>query len=54
VLDHPGVSAVIAGAKTRQQIQENIGASALPALTPEGRAKAMRIAETIGTPNWSR
>src|ERR671923_1587449 len=30
VLDHPGVSSVIAGAKTRQQIEENIGASALP------------------------
>jgi myo-inositol catabolism protein IolS len=54
VLDHPGVSAVIAGAKTRQQIEENIGASALPALAPEERAKAMGIADTIGTPGWSR
>jgi myo-inositol catabolism protein IolS len=54
VLDHPGVSSVIAGAKTRQQIEENIGASTLPALTPEERAKAMGIADMIGTPNWSR
>jgi aryl-alcohol dehydrogenase-like predicted oxidoreductase len=30
VLDHPGVSSVIAGAKTRQRIEENIAASALP------------------------
>ena len=54
VLDHAGVSSVIAGAKTRQQIEENIGASALPALTPEERAKGMGIADTIGTPGWSR
>jgi aryl-alcohol dehydrogenase-like predicted oxidoreductase len=54
VLDHPGVSSVIAGAKTRQQIEENIGASALPALAPDERARALAIAETIGTPNWSR
>jgi myo-inositol catabolism protein IolS len=54
VLDHPGVSSVIAGAKTRQQIEENIGASAVPALAPEERAKAMTIADTIGTPDWSR
>lgn len=54
VLDHPGVSSVIAGAKTRQQIAENTAASALPALTPDERDKAMAIADTIGTPNWSR
>jgi myo-inositol catabolism protein IolS len=54
VLDHPGVSSVIAGAKTCQQVEENIGASALPALAPEERAKAMSIADTIGTPDWSR
>jgi aryl-alcohol dehydrogenase-like predicted oxidoreductase len=54
VLDHPGVASVIAGAKTRRQIEENTGASALPSLTPEERAKAISIAETIGTPNWSR
>ena len=54
VLDHPGVSSVIAGAKTRQHIAENVGASGLAALTPEERTKAMAIADTIGTPNWSR
>lgn len=54
VLDHPGVSSVIGGAKTRQQIEENIGAAALPALAPDERAKAMAIADTIGTPGWSR
>jgi myo-inositol catabolism protein IolS len=54
VLDHPGVSSVIAGAKTRQQIEENIGASALPALAPDERARALAIADTIGTPGWSR
>jgi aryl-alcohol dehydrogenase-like predicted oxidoreductase len=54
VLDHPGVSSVIAGAKTRQQIEENVAASALPALTPDERARALAIADTIGTPGWSR
>src|SRR5262245_52187572 len=54
VLDHPGVSSVIAGAKTRQQIEENIGASALPALTSEERIRAMGIADTVSTPGWSR
>jgi myo-inositol catabolism protein IolS len=54
VLDHPGVSSVIAGAKTRQQIEENIAASALPALAPDERARALGIADTIGTPGWSR
>jgi aryl-alcohol dehydrogenase-like predicted oxidoreductase len=54
VLDHPGVSSVIAGAKTRQQIAENTGASALPTLTPDEMTRALAIADTIGTPNWSR
>jgi myo-inositol catabolism protein IolS len=54
VLDHPGVSSVIAGAKTRQQIEENVAASALPALAPDERARALAIADTIGTPSWSR
>jgi myo-inositol catabolism protein IolS len=54
VLDHPGVSSVIAGAKNPQQIEENITASALPTLTPDERARALAIADTIGTPGWSR
>jgi aryl-alcohol dehydrogenase-like predicted oxidoreductase len=54
VLDHPGVSSVIAGAKTRQQIAENARASDLPPLSAEHRAMALPIADTIGTPGWSR
>ena len=54
VLDHPGVSSVIAGAKTRQQVEENTATSALPALAPDERSRALAIADTIGTPNWSR
>ena len=53
VLDHPGVSSVIAGAKTRQQIEENTAAAALPALAPDERAHALTIADTISTPGWS-
>jgi aryl-alcohol dehydrogenase-like predicted oxidoreductase len=53
VLDHPGVSSVIAGAKTQQQIAENVGASALAPLAPEELARALPIADTIETPGWS-
>jgi aryl-alcohol dehydrogenase-like predicted oxidoreductase len=53
VLDHPGVSSVIAGAKTRQQIEENTAASALPALASDERTRALTIADTIRTPGWS-
>jgi aryl-alcohol dehydrogenase-like predicted oxidoreductase len=54
VLDHPGVTSVIAGAKTRQQIDENTAASALPSLAPDECVRALAIADTIGTPHWSR
>jgi aryl-alcohol dehydrogenase-like predicted oxidoreductase len=54
VLDHPGVSSVIAGAKNRQQIEQNVGASAVPPLASDERARVMAIADTIGTPGWSR
>lgn len=54
VLDHPGVSSVIAGAKTRQQMAENTAASTLPPLSPDERQRALAIAATIGTPGWSR
>jgi aryl-alcohol dehydrogenase-like predicted oxidoreductase len=47
------VSSVIAGAKTRQQIEENTAASALPALTSDERTRALTIADTISTPGWS-
>lgn len=52
VLDHPGVSCVIAGAKNRRQIEENAAASDLPPLTEEELARALPIADTIQTPGW--
>ncbi len=52
VLDHPGVSCVIAGAKNRQQVEQNTAASDLPPLTPAEVAKALPIADTIQTPGW--
>lgn len=52
VLDHPGVSCVIAGAKSRQQVEENTAASALPPLLATELAKALPIADTIQTPGW--
>lgn len=52
VLDHPGVSCVIAGAKNRSQIDENARASDLPPLGDSELARALPIADTIGTPGW--
>lgn len=52
VLDHPGVSCVIAGAKNRKQVDENTAAAALPPLSAAELAKALPIAETIRTPGW--
>ncbi|MEZ4735445.1 MAG: aldo/keto reductase [Caldilineaceae bacterium] len=52
VLDHPGVSCVIAGAKTRQQVEENIAASDLPPLAAAEVTQALPIADTIQTPGW--
>jgi aryl-alcohol dehydrogenase-like predicted oxidoreductase len=54
VLDHPGVSSVLAGAKTQQQIAENVGASDVSPLSSEELARALPIADTIETPGWSR
>ena len=53
VLDHPGVSCVISGAKTRQQAAENAHASDVLSLTPEELARTLPIADRIATPNWS-
>ncbi len=53
VLDHPGVSCVIAGAKTPQQIEENAAAVNVPPLTESELQKAFAIADTVRTPNWS-
>ncbi len=52
VLDHPGVSCVIAGAKNRQQVEQNTAASALPSLTAAEVTRALPIADTIQTPGW--
>lgn len=53
VLDHPGVSCVISGAKTRQQAAENARASDVPSLTQDDLARALPLADAISTPNWS-
>ena len=53
VLDHPGVSCVIAGAKTRAQIHENTAASGIPPLAADELRRALAIAETIRTPGWT-
>jgi aryl-alcohol dehydrogenase-like predicted oxidoreductase len=53
VLDHPGVSCVISGAKTRQQAEENARASDVSSLTQDELARALPLAEAISTPNWS-
>lgn len=52
VLDHPGVTCVIAGAKNRRQIEENAAASDFPSLTQQELARALPIADTIRTPGW--
>ncbi len=52
VLDHPGVTSVIAGAKNRRQIEENAAASEIPPLTQDELARALPIADTIRTPGW--
>lgn len=52
VLDHPGVSCVIAGAKNRAQIEANVVASDLPSLTQEELERALPIADAVGTARW--
>lgn len=52
VLQHPGVSCVIAGAKNRQQIEENAAACDVPPVEGAELERALAIAETIHTPNW--
>jgi myo-inositol catabolism protein IolS len=52
VLDHPGVSCAIAGAKNREQIDHNVVASEIPSLADEELSKALQIADTIETPGW--
>ena len=52
VLQHRGVSGVIAGAKNRQQIEENAAAGDVPPIEGEELARALAIASTIQAPGW--
>lgn len=52
VLDHPGVSCVIAGAKNREQIEANVVASDLAPLTQDELGRALPIADQVGTAKW--
>ena len=52
VLDHPGVSCVIAGAKNRRQVEENARTVEMPPLNDAELERAIPIADTIGTPGW--
>jgi aryl-alcohol dehydrogenase-like predicted oxidoreductase len=52
VLQHPGVSCVIAGAKYRQQIEENAAACDVPPIEGAELERALAIAGTIRTPGW--
>ncbi|MCH7528490.1 MAG: hypothetical protein IH972_02945 [Candidatus Marinimicrobia bacterium] len=47
VLDTPGVSAVIPGAKSRTQLEGNAGAMDVPPLSDEDRTRAMAIADSV-------
>ena len=53
VLDHPGVSCVIAGAKNREQIEGNAAAVEVPLLSETETRRALVIADTIRTPGWT-
>ncbi len=52
VIDHPGVSCVIAGAKNREQIEHNVLTSGMASLSDEELARALPIADEITTPGW--
>jgi aryl-alcohol dehydrogenase-like predicted oxidoreductase len=52
VLDHVGVSCVIAGAKNRGQIEANVKASDLEPLTQSELDRALPIADQVGTAKW--
>lgn len=49
VLDTPGVTSVIPGAKDRAQLEENAGADNVPPLTADERKRALAIGEEA---NW--
>jgi myo-inositol catabolism protein IolS len=52
VLQHPGVSSVIAGAKNVQQVEENAAAADVPPIEGAELARALGVADTIRTPGW--
>jgi aryl-alcohol dehydrogenase-like predicted oxidoreductase len=52
VLQHPGVSCVIAGAKDARQVEDNAGASDVPPIEGAELARALAVADTIRTPGW--
>jgi aryl-alcohol dehydrogenase-like predicted oxidoreductase len=52
VLQHPGVSCVIAGAKNSAQIEENAAAGDVPAIQGAELQRALAIADTLQTPGW--
>ena len=53
VLDHPGVSCAIAGAKNPDQVDHNVKASEIPPLSDEELDIALPIADSIGSPGWT-
>ncbi|HXI17948.1 MAG TPA: aldo/keto reductase [Chloroflexota bacterium] len=52
VLQNPGVSSVIAGAKTRQQIEDNAAATDVPPIEGQELERALAIAAQIKSPGW--
>ncbi len=48
ILDTNGVTSVIPGAKSREQLDGNAGTMDVPPLTPEERARAIEIANQVG------
>ncbi len=58
VLDTPGVTSVIPGAKNRAQLEENAGADCVPPLTADERMRALAIGREADWPlppytNWT-
>ncbi len=58
VLDTPGVTSVIPGAKNRAQLEENAGADRVPPLTAEEISRSLAIGEEANWPlppytNWT-
>jgi myo-inositol catabolism protein IolS len=52
ILQHPGVSCVIAGAKNHTQVGENAAACDVPPIEGDDLKRALAIADTIKTPGW--